>query len=194
MNTQTEIINLEQEVASFVAAYQRGMEAWEEAGRIIVRIVDHDPHAVDDIMKQCPALTPTIIGVFERIGRGLLLPSLAMDSSEGARRLRELPLSLQKRYEQEPIPLIVNTSNGTDVLLVDAKNMTREQVKQVFAKGRIRTEGEQKAFLAQQASNNAKPCQQGKPAWTVKNGRVIFEAGTTLTAGELATILAQITK
>jgi hypothetical protein len=194
MNTQTEIINLGQEVASFVAAYQRGMDAWEEAGRIIVRIVDHDPHAVDDIIAQCPALTPTIIGVFERIGRGQLLPSLAMDSSIGASKLRELPLSLQKRYEQEPIPLIVNTNNGTDVLLVDAKNMTREQVKQVFAKGRIRTEGEQKAFLAQQASNNAKPCQQGKPAWTVKNGRVIFEAGTTLTAGELATILAQITK
>jgi hypothetical protein len=194
MNTQTEIVNLKQETESFVAAYQRGMDAWEEAGRIIVRIVDHDPHAVDDIIKQCPALTPTIIGVFERIGRGQLLPSLAMDSSLGASKLRELPLSLQKRYEQEPIPLIINTNNGTDVLLVDAKNMTREQVKQVFAKGRIRTEGEQKAFLAQQESSAIKNTVQGKPAWTVKGGRVIFEAGTTLTAGELATILAQITK
>jgi hypothetical protein len=194
MNTQTEIINLDQEVKSFVAAYQSGMNAWEEAGRIIVRIVDHDPHAVDDIIAQCPALTPTIIGVFERIGRGQLLPSLAMDSSIGASKLRELPLSLQRRYEQEPIPLIINTNNGTEVLLVDAKNMTREQVKQVFGKGRIRSEGEQKAFLVQQSSNNAKPCAQGKPAWTVRGGRVIFEAGTTLTAGELATILAQITK
>jgi hypothetical protein len=194
MNTTTEIINLDQKIKSFIAAYQRGMNAWEEAGRIIVRIVDHDPHAVDDIIKQCPALTPTIIGVFERIGRGQLLPSLAMDSSLGASKLRELPLSLQKRYEQEPIPLIVNTNNGTDVLLVDAKNMTREQVKQVFAKGRIRTEGEQKAFLAQQESSAIKTTVQGKPAWTVKGGRVIFEAGTTLTAGELATILAQITK
>jgi len=131
MNTNTENIevmslsDLRNEINAFVAAYQRGMDAWEDAGKIIVRIVDQDPHAVDDICKLCPALTPTIVGMFERIGRGLLLPALAMDSSEGARRLRELPLSAQKRYEKEPIPLVVNTDHGTDILLVDVKNMTR---------------------------------------------------------------------
>jgi hypothetical protein len=31
-------------------------------------------------------------------------------------------------------------------------------------------------------------------AWTIKGGRVIFNKGATLSAGELATIITQITK
>ena len=187
--------NLQAEVQKFIAAYQRGMDAWEEAGRIIVAIVDNDPHAVDDIVSACPALTPSIIHIFERIGRGLLLPALAMDTSAGAAKLRELPLSAQKRYENEPVPLVVNTEQGTDILLVDVRNMTRDQAKQVFAKGRIRSEGEQKAWLIEQNSRNVTPqVSQSVPAWTVKNGRVVFQKGATLTAGELATIITQITR
>ena len=194
-NTSVLAFDMQAEVAKFITAYQRGMQAWEEAGKIIVAIVDADPHAIDDIVALCPSLTPSIIHVFERIGRGLLLPALAMDTSAGAAKLRELPLSAQKRYENEPVPLIVNTEQGTDVLLVDVRNMTRDQAKQVFAKGRIRSEGEQKAWLIEQNSRNVAPSiSQSVPAWTVKNGRVIFQKGATLTAGELATIITQITK
>ena len=192
-NASVLAFDLQAEVNKFIAAYQRGMEAWEEAGKIIVAIVDADPHAIDDIVRLCPALTPSIIHIFERIGRGLLLPALAMDTSAGAARLRELPLSAQKRYETEPVPLVINTQTGTDVLLVDVKNMTRDQAKQVFAKGRIRSEGEQKAWLVEQQSRSV-PITQNAPAWRVRNGRVIFEKGATLTAGELATIITQIAK
>jgi len=195
-NTQLQSVltyDLQNEVATFIAAYQRGMQAWEEAGKIAVRIIDHDPHATEDICAACPAMTPSIVHIFERIGRGLLLPSLAMDSTPGARGLRDLPISMQRRYETEPVPLLINTDNGTDVLLVDVKNLTRDQSRQIFAKGRIRSEEEQRAWMVEQESK-VRAVAHTPQAWTIKGGRVIFNKGATLSAGELATIITQITK
>jgi hypothetical protein len=104
-------------------------------------------------------------------------------------------MSSQKRYEIEPVPLVVETASGTDILLVDVKNLTKLQARQVFTNGRMRSEGEQKAFLIEQASKERRATKTTEiPAWTVKNGRVIFQKGATLTAGELATIITQITK
>ena len=120
----------------------------------------------------------------------------AFDGSTGGRKLRSLPLSLQARYIDEPIPLIVDTARGTDVLLVKAKDMTPDQAKQAFAPGRIRTEGEQKAWLVEFNSRAfaAKPVNGTQPAWRIKGGRVEFMQGATLSAGELATIITQLTK
>jgi hypothetical protein len=185
--------DLKSQIALFVTAYQRGMAAWEEAGKIAVAIIDYDPHAAEDICAACPAMTPSIVHIFERIGRGLLLPSLAMDSTPGARGLRDLPISMQRRYETEPVPLLINGMNGTDVLLVDVKNLTQSQSRQIFAKGRIRSEGEQRAWMVEQESKS-RAITHTPQAWTIKGGRVIFNKGATLSAGELATIITQITK
>ena len=195
MNTSLTTKQIEEKTQQFINLYKQGVEAWTQAGKIIVEVLDDYPHAADEITKQCPQLTPSIIGIFERIGRGQLLPSLAVDSSPGIARLRELPMSSQKRYEIEPVPLVVETASGTDILLVDVKNLTKLQARQVFANGRMRSEGEQKAFLIEQTSKERRATKTTEiPAWRVRNGRVIFEKGATLTAGELATIITQIAK
>jgi hypothetical protein len=89
--------------------------------------------------------------------------------------------------------LLINGMNGTDVLLVDVKNLTQSQSRQIFAKGRIRSEGEQKAWMVEQESKS-RAITHTPQAWTIKGGRVIFNKGATLSAGELATIITQITK
>ena len=193
MKTEIQTLDIENEIHGFISAYKAGMNAWERAGKIIVKIMDHDPRLIDKIIATCPSVTHSMIHIFERIGRGLLLPALAMDSSAGASKLRDLPISLQRRYECEPVPLLINTETGTDTLLVDVKNMTRGQARQVFAKGRIRSEGEQRAWLVEQQSKSI-TITQTVPSWRIKNGRVVFEKGATLSAGELATIITQITK
>jgi hypothetical protein len=102
---------------------------------------------------------------------------------------------MQRQYTDAPIPLVIHTSHGTDVLLVEAKNLTQQQVKQVFAREHVRTEGEQKAWLVQSESESNKPSStSAEPAWKARNGKVIFQKGATLTAGELATIITQIAK
>jgi hypothetical protein len=72
--------------------------------------------------------------------------------------------------------------------------MTTGQARQVFGNGRIRTEGEQKAWLIDRASKAAKPVGSNISAWKIKAGRVEFQAGATLSAGELATIITQLTR
>jgi len=182
-------------ILQFIALFKQGVEAWIKAGEILVKLVEDDPHAYDYIIQKCPQLNAGILGRFEQMGRKTLHPQLLLTASPGFAKLQKLPFSLQERYIEEPVPLVVHTDEGTDILLVQAKNMTKEQANQVFAPGRIRTEGEQKALLMQQRSNAARPINKDSaPAWTIKSGRVIFREGTSLTAGELATIIAQLTK
>jgi hypothetical protein len=181
-------------ILEFIALFKQGVEAWIKAGEILVRLVEDDSHAYDYILKQCPQINAGILGRFEQMGRKTLHPQLLLTSSPGFSKLQRLPFSLQERYIEEPVPLVVHTDDGTDILLVQAKNMTKEQASQCFGQGRIRTEGEQKAWLMQQRSNNARPVKSSEPAWRIKGGRVVFREGASMSAGELATIIAQLTK
>jgi hypothetical protein len=183
-----------QQISEFIELFQTGVNAWIKAGELLVQMVEDDPHIYDYIIQQCPTLNAGILGRFEQMGRKTLHPQLLLSASPGFSKLSKLPFSMQERYLTEPVPIIVHTDSGTDVLLVEAKNMTKDQANQVFAPGRIRTEGEQKAWLMQQRSNAAKPTGTNLPAWSIRNGRVVFNAGATLSAGELATIITQLTK
>jgi len=184
-----------QKIEELISLFTVGIDTWKKAGEILVELVEADSGVYEEIISKCPMITPNALANFERMGRGLLYPPLAMDGSPGGKKLQALPLSQQVKYESEPIPLIVHTENGTDVLMVRAKDMTRDQAAQVFGKGRIRTEGEQKALLIEMRSK-ATPSRPSEniAAWKIRNGRVEFVTGATLSAGELATIITQLTK
>ena len=185
--TQTES---EQKITEFITLFKEGVNAWIKAGEILVDLVENDPHSYDYIIQSCPQLNAGILGRFEQMGRKTLHPQLLLTASPGFARLTRLPFSMQERYIEEPIPLIVHTDEGTDVLLVKAKDMTKEQASQVFAPGRLRTEGEQKAWLMQQKSNNARPVTSSKP-WSIKGSKIIIN-GLEFTRKELTAILAQM--
>ena len=180
----------EQKIYQFIALFKEGVNAWIKAGEILVDLVENDPHSYDYIIQSCPQLNAGILGRFEQMGRKTLHPQLLLTASPGFARLTRLPFSMQERYIEEPIPLIVHTEEGTDVLLVKAKDMTKEQASQVFAPGRLRTEGEQKAWLMQQKSNNARPVTSSKP-WSIKGSKIIIN-GLEFTRKELTAILAQM--
>lgn len=191
---KTTITSQKKQIEAFIELFQQGVNAWIKAGEMLVEMVEDDPHVYDYIIQQCPTLNAGILGRFEQMGRKNLHPQLLLTASPGFDKLRKLPFSMQERYITEPVPIIVHTESGTDVLLVHAKNMTKEQANQVFAQGRIRTEGEQKAWMMQQRSNAAKPIGGNISPWSIRNGRVVFNAGASLSAGELATIITQLTK
>lgn len=182
-------------INQFVELYTQGVQAWVAAGEIIVELVEADPYVFDSIIAKCPHLNAGILGKFEQMGRKIIHPHLLMNSSPGTERLAKLPYSVQQRYIDEPISLVVHTDHGTSILKVKAKDMTSAQAKQVFKQDRIRTEGEQKAYMVDQESRTAivKTSANSTP-WSIKNGRVIFQQGASLSAGELAMILTQLTK
>jgi len=181
-------------IKRFTELYLKGVEVWIEAGTILCEMVDTDPHVYDYILKDCPNLNAGILERFEQMGRKTLHPQLLLNNSIGYSKLQKLPYSLQERYLDEPIPLIVHTESGeTDVLLVKAREMTKDQANQVFGNGRIRTEGEQKAWLIQQRSNKSRdivPAAQQTP-YKIKGNKVIIN-GVEFTRRQLASILAQM--
>lgn len=179
-----------QKINQFITLFRDGVNAWIKAGEILVELVEADPHTYDYIIQQCPQLNAGILGRFEQMGRKTLHPQLLLTASPGFAKLTRLPFSMQERYISEPIPLIVHTAEGTDVLLVKAKDMTKEQANQVFAPGRLRTEGEQKALLMQQQSNAARPVTTSKP-WSIRGSKIIIN-GLEFTRKELTAILAQM--
>lgn len=193
---KTEMTRTEQnaKIEQFIEFYKQGVNSWIEAGKIIVELVEADPYVFDYIIEQCPHINAGVLGRFEQMGRGIIHPHLLLTNSPGNKALSRMPMSVQQRYLSEPIPLIVQTDAGTDVLLVKAKDLTKNQASQVFATGRVRTEGEQKAWLIEKRSMAAKPCGTNVPAWKIKNGRVEFIRDATLTAGELATIMTQLVR
>jgi len=183
-----------QKIGEFIEAYQKGVDAWVKAGEILVEMVEEDPDAFQKIVEKCPSINIGALYMFEQMGRKMLHPRLLLSDSPGYQKLATMPLSIQERYVDEPIPLVVETDNGTDILLVKAREMTKSQANQVFRNGRIGTEGEQKAWLIDRASRNAKPVGSNICAWKIKAGRVEFQSGATLSAGELATIITQLTR
>lgn len=189
-------ITIESDIKNFVEAYQKGLDAWMTAGKILVSMVDRDPDAYEKILTKAPAMTPEILCVFERIGRGVLHAPLAMDSSPGVERLKMLPLSVQRNHEMTPIEIVVRKQDGSyDTLRVLPKNMTRAQAKLAFSKDRIRSLGEQRALLADQETKSAPVRIKGDSSpWRIKGGRCEFVAGASLSAGEMAAILTQLTR
>jgi hypothetical protein len=182
----------QQNIDRFITLFQEGVEAWIKAGEILVQMVEEDPYVYDYIIAKCPTLNAGILGRFEQMGRKTLHPQLLLTASPGFSKLQRLPYSMQERYIEEPVPIIVHTDEGTDVLLVRAKDMTKEQANQVFAPGRIRTEGEQKAWLMQQRSNNARNVTEAaQMPWKVKGGKVIIN-GVEFTRKQLHVILAEM--
>jgi hypothetical protein len=143
MNTLA--INYQTKIASIEELMVKGIEAWQQAGRIIADLVDQDPEAIEKICEVSPHLSAGILRSLERIGRSELLPELLLKSGPAYAKLRELPISYQRKYMSEPIPLLINTDSGPDTLSVSIENLTPKQAKQVFSRTGVRDLAAQRA-------------------------------------------------
>lgn len=195
IDTKTELTVTEfnQGIKGFIDLFKQGVEAWRKAGALLVKLIDSDPHAYDYILAECPSLNANILSRFEDMGRGKLHPNWLISNAHAANKIQRLPYNLQEQLLDQPVPMVVHTDNGTDILLVQAKNMTQQQANQVFATGRIRTEGEQKAWLVEQESKQMKNVSPPQPSqlYTIKGGKVIIN-GVEFTRKQLTGILLQL--
>jgi hypothetical protein len=192
MKTQ-QLSNIDAKIKEFISHVEAGIKAWIKAGKLLVELTEEEPEIYAKIIAQSPQMNAGILGRFEQMGRGMLHPQLLLAHTPGLNKLAAMPYSVQQKYVEEPIPVIVETGAGTDVLLIKAREMTAGQAAQAFASNRLRTEGEQKAWLLDQRQRRAVPVSNTSP-WRIKNGKVEFRAGATLTASELCAIISQLTK
>lgn len=176
-----------------------GVEAWTKAGKLLVEIVDADPDAYDTLLEAGNGITRAHLAKFEAIGRGSLEPRLLLNGSPGYHKLQHAPLSTQQKALRDGIKLYEpDGQGGITHRIVRPEDLSPFEVSQVFAPGgAVRSPEEQKAYLAKRETRR-KVTKGSKtldlPDYKIIRGKVVFNAGCTLTASQVAGILAELTK
>lgn len=134
-------------VAEFSALVNQGMNAWQQAGKILVKLIEADPDAERVILLDNPHLTSEILRTFERMGRRELYPFLAVDSSPGARRLALLPYDQQVQLYREKITIAVATADGPVERQKRVTDLTKAEAERAIGETGLRSAAEQRRLL-----------------------------------------------
>jgi hypothetical protein len=139
------------------------------------------------------------LGIFQHIRRmayGQVLPELVVNYQSSPALLRKitmLPIPDQQRIlDNRPVPVAVLDKGDNTHVLIAPKNLSKEQIRQVFDNDHIRDLPEQFAYLR---SNTVKPPPQPVPsAYHVdkrRNGLVV-EGAAFISAAELHRLLGEL--
>lgn len=145
--------SLKQDALEFVNQLNKGVAAWTNAGRLLVRMMDSNPEAFNAIRKIAPHISMDVLVAFERIGRNKMYPYLLLDNSPGMKRLAELPYKDQERYYHERVKVVTGmTEHGVTVIEKAVSELSARQAEQVISGKGVRTVKEQeKVFFAPSA-------------------------------------------
>lgn len=186
-------MNVTASIERFAQLIRVGMEAWIEAGRLVVEWIDRDPKWPEHVIRACPEISEATILAFERLGRGTLHPRLLASNAPGVRRLRGQSIEIQTRFVDAGLPLLVRSGSGWDTLLVSVWDLSRAQASQVFARDRVRTAEEQRAWLEEKRTKEWVAEVVDEP-WQVVHGRLVVSRPCEFTASQVARMLEEMTK
>lgn len=122
-------------IEQFVALVNKGIEAWKEAGRLLVVMMRADPGICDRIIKSHPSITPEMLLAFEQIGNGNLDPRLLLIPNEAARLAMSLPPELQQQVLERGVEVLVSRQRGKrDVVrTIPLSKMTAQQARMAIS-------------------------------------------------------------
>ncbi len=186
---QTQIEPTTNSVKRFLDLIQAGIKAWTEAGRIAAAAMDEDPDWADKVARANPQVTIEAVERFVKMGRGELHPMLATSEAPGVCALRRLPYVTQEKYLREPIKVVIA---GGDTLPVDVRNLTPAQVRQVFSRDGIRSDGAQRAWLESEKQRKVEAPLLCDLPWKVTGKKVIIRERCILTAHQIALIQTEL--
>lgn len=181
--------NNDERMQQFFSALQRGADALEEAGKILIEMIDEDASVKERIMEQHPEITEDVLETFERIGRRQLYHRLCLLEAAGIRALKKCPYSEQVKYSTEPLPMLLMGGAG-EQLAVPVQALTPEQVRQVFGPHRVRNLAEQRAWMENQRAK-PQPLEKSKP-YTLAKGKITFHEPVTLSTSDMARLLSEM--
>jgi len=170
--------------------FTAGIEGIVKASEAYVAAIDDNPRYGDEFRDEFADWVPhSAWSQFEAVGRKWLHPKLIMGGMSDRTKsgiVKKLPYSIQERvFDRERFDLL--THDG-DTLQVDMIEATASQAKQLCAGNRIRTLSEQKAWIESQRVAEAAPVSEVMP-YTIRDGKVAFRRGVTLTRTELKRLL-----
>ncbi len=177
------------QISKFVSLFQQGYEAWIEAGKIVSASLESDADFADKVHAAHPEISCDTVYAFDRLGRKELHPKLLISDAPGSRKLRRLPFTLQEKYTEQPVKVLVKNSKGWDTLEISVFNLTPDQANQVFDGDSIRSEAAQRAWLEGKAS---KAMIQIDEPYRVSGRKLVVMQPCQFTAGQLCRLLADM--
>lgn len=172
----------------FMRLVLQGVESWRQAGVLLVAMLKKNPRVKEQILKNHPELSASILATFEKIGRGELHPMLLLSESPGYIAARKLPYSDQERIVNEKkVELLLLKDGRADVINADVRTLTAEQAKQAFDKDHVRTPAEQRLYLEDKARPSLVTT-----SWIIEGDTVRFRKGVTLSVRQLTALLEKM--
>lgn len=172
----------------FVELVRAGIQKWVEAGELVSRKLDEDPEWATKAADSVNGLTVETIMRFDALGRNRLIPQLMLRDCPGFRALSAAPVEIQKRFIDHTIPVIVKTDSGWETLQMKVEAMGHDQVKQVFDRGVVRTESQQRAWIESRKAKANIEIEYHEP-FIIRGSKIHFKAGCVMTISELARII-----
>jgi len=90
----------------FVTAIHAGINSWEAAGKILVKLLHEDANAFKRIIKAHPWLTIDLLEVFHSIGLRTFYPMVVLLPKQVYNRVRSMPYDVQQRICIEPVEVV----------------------------------------------------------------------------------------
>jgi len=136
----------EKSMDAFSEALKQGINKIYEACKIYVEAIDNDPMMKDKFIERFYGEIPVSTwSSFENVGRGQLHHKLLFGGGHNKNYIKRLSYSDQELIVNGgSLPLL--TASG-DTLMVDAREITTDQAKQLFNKGSIRPLDKQRAYI-----------------------------------------------
>lgn len=135
-------------------------------------------------------IEPAFLRRLEAIGEGRLLPQIGFgEPSAGRQELARCSMADQQTYLAQPFEVVVINGAAADTILVAVDALTRDQAKQIFDRGLIRSAGAQRAWLE---SQKAKTKLVAVECDYKIHGRYLVVRGVRFSKSALLAILSQM--
>ncbi len=140
---------INKQVEEFVRQVNGGIDAWIQAGTLLVSLRDQDPQIFRKIITIAPWLTADILVSFCRIGEGRMYPkALLMPHCPAYAEIISSPIATQERVCNQPIEVVQRfVGNAPVVTKMWARELDKKSVALVFKNGIVRTVDQQVAKL-----------------------------------------------
>ena len=183
---------LKQKIGELLEALCDFHRAGLKVGELYVEIVDAYPNAKEEIQKAALEkglyFSSQFLNGMEKIGRHEMHWRLLPGIHEGnAAQIRQLEFSDQEEiFDDRKYPLLL--ADG-DNLMVDIRQVSKQQAKQIIGDGHIRDMAEQKVYLAEMPTEVQQALEVVDPYRITSKGLLILTANILIPRGKLREIL-----
>jgi len=147
VNTLEVVPSIEQFGSWFMDDVKEGGARWQRAAERARQAIAAYPEFPDWVVAHNPGVNAEFVYRFANIGVKYMAELCVMECP-GAKRLRNLPLQIQEQCMEANVDAAIEDRAGRwTSLRIAVQNLTKAQADQVFAKDRVRSVAEQRAWL-----------------------------------------------